>query len=83
VIKVGHECARAGPSPSNAIIHPTDGTPVICGYVDSTDRTVRVWSGAGTFAMLAYANVFLGCLALFLEMVELAPVWPEEQTEAL
>jgi hypothetical protein len=44
---------------------------------------VRVWSGAGTFAMLAYANVFLGCLALFLEMVELAPLWTEDQTEAL
>lgn len=33
--------------------------------------------------MLIYINVYLGCLALLLEVIELAPVWPEEQTEAL
>lgn len=27
--------------------------------------------------MLAYANVYLGCLALVLEFVAMAPVWPE------
>jgi len=33
--------------------------------------------------MLAYVNVFLGCLALCLEMVELAPLWTEDQTDVL
>jgi hypothetical protein len=27
--------------------------------------------------MLAYANVYLGCFALFLELIALAPLWPE------
>lgn len=27
--------------------------------------------------MLAYANVYLGCFALLLELVAMAPVWPE------
>lgn len=27
--------------------------------------------------MFAYVNVYLGCLALFLELVALAPLWPE------
>jgi hypothetical protein len=27
--------------------------------------------------MLAYANVYVGCFALFLELVALAPLWPE------
>ena len=37
----------------------------------------------GTAVMLAYVNVYLGCLALLLEMVELAPLWTEDQTDVL
>lgn len=30
--------------------------------------------------MLAYINVYLGCLAIFLELVAGAPYWPDEWT---
>jgi hypothetical protein len=47
-------------------------------YVDHA--AADVWgrnTDNGEGAMLAYANVYLGCLALVLEFVAMAPVWPE------
>lgn len=33
--------------------------------------------------MLVYVNGYLGCCALFLELIARAPLWPEEQAEPL